>query len=53
MVGIDDRPEEASDRRFPVAWEGDLVVCKGGKSTFVTMVEKHGRFLGLAGLARR
>nr|WP_233912018.1 hypothetical protein [Arthrobacter polaris] len=25
MVSIDDRPEEAADRRVPVAWEGDLV----------------------------
>lgn len=39
MVSIDDRPEEAADRRVPRAWAGDLVVGKGGKSATATLVE--------------
>lgn len=50
MVSIDDRPEEASDRRVPGAWEGDLVVGKGGKSAIATLVERHSRFLIMLGL---
>ena len=50
MVSIDDRPEEASDRRVPGAWEGDLVVGEGGKSAIATLVERHSRFLIMLGL---
>lgn len=50
MVSIDDRPEEASDRRVPGAWEGDLVVGKGGKSAIATLVERNSRFLIMLGL---
>lgn len=50
MVSIDDRPEDASDRRVPGAWEGDLVVGKGGKSAIATLVERHSRFLIMLGL---
>ncbi|PXA64482.1 IS30 family transposase [Arthrobacter psychrochitiniphilus] len=50
MVSIDDRPEEAADRRVPGAWEGDLVVGKGGKSAIATLVERHSRFLIMLGL---
>lgn len=47
MVSIDDRPEEASDRRVPGAWEGDPVV---GKSAIAPLVETNSRFLIPLGL---
>ncbi|WP_315913809.1 IS30 family transposase [Arthrobacter sp. lap29] len=50
MVSIDDRSEEASDRRVPSAWEGDLVVDKIRKSAIATLVERNSRFLIMLGL---
>ncbi|GAA4655501.1 hypothetical protein GCM10025779_15330 [Arthrobacter cryoconiti] len=50
MASIDDRPEEAADRRVPGAWEGDLVVGKGSKSEIATLVERNSRFLIMLGL---
>ena len=50
MLSIDDRPEGASDRRVPGAWEGDLVIGKAGRGAVATLVERHSRFLIMLGL---
>jgi IS30 family transposase len=45
MASIRDRPTEASDRRTPGHWEGDLLVGRYGRSHLVTLVERHSRYL--------
>ena len=49
MVSIDDRPDDAA-ARVPGAWEGDLVIGKGGKSAVATLVERHSPFVMILGL---
>lgn len=50
MVSIDDRPEAASDRRVPGAWEGDFIIGAHGKSAAITLVERHSRYVVVLGL---
>ncbi len=45
MVGIQQRPVEVLDRSNPGIWEGDLLVGRYGRSHFVTLVERHSRYL--------
>ena len=50
MASIDDRPDDAADRRVPGAWEGDLVIGKAGRTAAATLVERTSRFTIILGL---
>ena len=53
MVSIDGRPEEASDRRVPGSWKGNLGISKDGRSSVATFVERLSRFLIMLGRGQR
>ena len=52
MVSIHERPILIEARAVPGHWEGDLVMGSGG-SCFVTLVERHSRYLVIIKVANR
>jgi len=53
MTIIDERPDEAADRRVPGHWEGDCIMGAGNKTAIGTLVERRSRYCMLIHLPGR